>query len=106
MTGGNGEAMSREVHPDWSATLPLSSLTLNVTIPRDDGTAIQRAFCASSQLASAPDSNLSVPAIVAVATGPLVSAVLSNRYSLPAPVTAMTSLSLCEKTSGDELKFA
>src|SRR4051794_6411090 len=105
-SGGNGDAMSREIHPDWSATLPLSSLTLKVTMPRADGTAIQRTFCASSQLASAPGSILSVPATAAVAIGPPASEVLSNRYSLPVPVTATISLSWCAKTSGDEVKFA
>src|SRR5262245_19798461 len=97
--------MSRDVHPVCTASLPPSSATLNVTMPREDVTAIHRVFCASSQLASAVDSIFSLAATAVVATGPPVNVVL-NRYNLPPPLAATRSLSFTAKISGDELKFA
>ena len=106
MSGGSGDAMSREVHPGWSATLPLSSLTLNVTMPCDDGTAIQRDVLrifptrerSWFQLLGAGDRSRrdwSARECRAV-----------EQIQLAAAVAATMSLSLAAKTSGDELKFA
>src|SRR4026208_1022182 len=98
--------MSRDVHPGWRDALPSASVTLNVTIPRADGTAIQRTFCASVQLASAPASNFSETGKTAVAMGAPDSAPASNKYSLPFPAAATTSLSFHWNTSGEDVKPA
>src|SRR6185503_16877838 len=75
-------------------------------MPRDEGTAIHRVFCASSQLASAPASYFSPPATAVVAIGPPRSAVPSKRNSFPPPATAIASFSFHGKTSGEDVKFA